>query len=70
MSTIRMESEVETLSSGSASGDPLERENAVVFRGDGEPQSADLLLGRLAEIQSEFGLSPDCLLYTSDAADE
>ena len=31
MSTIPMKSEVETLSSGSASGDWLERENAVIM---------------------------------------
>ena len=69
MSTIPMKSEVETLSSGSASGDRLERENAVVFRGDGEPQSADLLLGRLVEIQSESGLSPDNYSLGGSVAD-
>ncbi len=69
MSTIPMKSEVETMSGGSASGDPLERENAVVFRGDGEPQSADLLLGRLAEIQSESGLSPDNYSLGGSVAD-
>ena len=69
MPTIPMKSEVETLSSGSASGDRLERENAVVFRGDGEPQSADLLLGWLAEIQSESGLSPDNYSLGGSVAD-
>ena len=35
----------------------------------GEPQSADLLLGRLAEIQSESGLSPDNYSLGGSVAD-
>jgi threonine aldolase len=36
-----------------------ESDISVVFRGDGEPQSANLLLGRLAEMESSAGLDPD-----------
>ena len=53
MSTLPMNSEVESRMSQTGS------DNAVVFRGDGEPQSANLLLGRLAEIESSGGLSSD-----------
>ena len=59
MSTLPMKSEVEILTSGRISSDPLESENAVVFRGDGEPQSTNLYLRRLAEVESEAGLDPD-----------
>ena len=69
MSTIPKKLEVETLSSGFAVGDSLERENAVVFRGDGEPQSTDILLGRLAKIQSETVLSPDYYSLGGSVAD-
>ena len=53
MSTLPMNSEVESKVGRN------ESDIAVVFRGDGEPQSASLLLGRLAEMESSAGLSPD-----------
>ena len=69
MSTIPMNLGVETLSSGNAPGDSQESDHAVVFRGDGEPQSAGLLLSRLAEIQSETGFSPDYYSLGGSVAD-
>ena len=53
MSTLPMNSEVESRASRN------ESDMTVVLRGDGEPQSASLLLGRLAEMESSAGLGPD-----------
>ena len=37
----------------------LESDNAVVFRGDGEPKSPDILMRQLAELHQDGRLEPD-----------
>lgn len=43
----------------SAKHDSAEAENAVIFRGDGEPKSPSTLLRQLAEAEAEIGFEPD-----------
>ena len=63
MSTLPMNSEIESrVNQG-------ESDIAVVFRGDGEPQSASLLLGRLAEMENSAGLGPDYYSLGGSVAD-
>ena len=63
MSTLPMNSEVESKASRNGS------DMAVVLRGDGEPHSASLLLGRLAEMESNAGLGPDYYSLGGSVAD-
>ena len=63
MSTLPMNNEIESrVNQG-------ESDIAVVFRGDGEPQSASLLLGRLAEMENSAGLGPDYYSLGGSVAD-
>ena len=63
MSTLPMNNEIESrVNQG-------ESDIAVVFRGDGEPQSASLLLRRLAEMENSAGLGPDYYSLGGSVAD-
>lgn len=59
MSTLPRNSEIDNRVGPNLTDESLRFDKDVIFRGDGEPQSTDVLLGRLAEIESDTGLSPD-----------
>ena len=59
MSTLPIPSDVENLVTAADSVDARKADNAVIFRGDGEPLSPSSLLRNLAEVEAETGFEPD-----------